>query len=183
MATLKLNSYELFSQSSTNRPEFGLGNNFPVIGEQSSFTARFQYFTDTYTNTGTVATIDSPTAYFIRIGNLVSVFIRSIEVPVDAAALYRITGLPYNISTNCRGAATLGECRGASFRYAGTIHTNNISGPYATFSSGNNYISTTFTRTSEDFSGYVYYATASGSSFPHVQANYFTDDTTLITEQ
>ncbi len=183
MAKLKLNSYELFSQSSTNRPEFGLGNNFPVIGEQSTFTATFNYFTDTYTNTGTIATINSPTAYFIRIGNLVSVFIRGIEVPVDAAALRYITGLPYNISTNCPGAATLSECRGASFRYHTTIHTNNISGPYATFFSGNNYISTTFTRTSEDFSGYVYYATASGSSFPHVQANYFTDDTTLITEQ
>ena len=48
MATLKLNSYGLFFQSSTNRPEFGLGNNFPVISEQSSFTATFNYFKEQY---------------------------------------------------------------------------------------------------------------------------------------
>ena len=82
MGNLVLNSQTVFTQVGTNRPEFGLGNNFPVIGEQSSFTATFNYFTDTYTNTGTIGTIDSPTAYFIRIGNLVSVFIRGIEVPV-----------------------------------------------------------------------------------------------------
>ena len=56
MATLKLNSYNLFSQSSTNRPEFGLGNNFPVIGEQSSFTATFNYFKEPY---GTFSSVNN----------------------------------------------------------------------------------------------------------------------------
>ena len=184
MGNLTLNGQTVLTQVGTNRPEFGLGSNFPVIGEQSSFTATFKYFTSGYQNESLSPfdTIDSPSAYFIRIGNLVSVFIQGIAVPVDAAALYVLTGLPYNISTNCKGAASVSECRGASFIYSTNIYTSDISGPYTAFSSGSDNISFNFTRTSQDYSGYIYYATASGSAFPDIQATYFTDDTTLITE-
>ena len=137
--------------------------------EEGSFT-----YTMNVGNSGYVGTTNvtyTGTAYYTKIGKFVCVQYPSYNVQADGQAIYSYT-LPF--TTAYSGAALLGECRGAQMRYGGTSVNQTISGPYGYFSPNDTKITFLFTDASQDFSGYIYYPTATGSQFPIVTATYRT---------
>ena len=137
--------------------------------EEGSFT-----YTMNVGNNGYVGTVQSTytgTAYYTKIGKFVCVQYPSYNVQADGQAIYSYT-LPFTSAYS--GAVQIGECRGAQMRYGGTSINQTISGPYGYFSANDTIITFLFTDAAQDFSGYIYYPTATGSQFPIVTATYRT---------
>ena len=111
------------------------------------------------------------TAYYTKIGKFVCVQYPDYPVQANAQAIYSYT-LPFTSAYS--GAAQLGECRGAQFRYGGTTIDQTLSGPYGFFEANDTKITFNFTDASQDFTGFIYYPTSSGSKFPIVTATYRT---------
>lgn len=140
--------------------------------EKGDYTYTIYYSTSNYIGTS-MSTLTNTGAKYTKIGRTVIVNYPkfAIATGLNNAVLYRYS-LPFVADAN--GTGSVGETRGASFRYNNDITTSTTSGPYSFFFDGDSYISFGFTRTDTDYSGYVYYPSASGSSWPSLTVVYQT---------
>jgi len=113
-------------------------------------------------------------SYYTRIGNLVYINIpATLSVPQDEIAIYVYQNLPFEPTRT--SLLTCGLARGAQWRYADSIESSKLAGPIAYANKGK-YISFAYERTDQDYSGYIYIPTASGSNLPSISGFYMTDE-------
>ena len=135
--------------------------------EEGSFTYTINVGTSGYV--GTVQATYTNTAYYTKIGKLVCVQYPSYSVQGNAQAVYSYT-LPFTSARD--GTGHVGEARGSQFRYGGTTISTTTHGPYGFFAANDTNVFFGYSDTSQDFSGFVYYPTSSGSSYPKVTVTY-----------